>query len=47
VLYLARHDPSRRAIALVARDDLELWATPLGFDVLGRILATYRFAILP
>ena len=47
ILYPARHDPSRRAIALFERGDLELWATPLGFDVLGRILATYRFAVLP
>jgi hypothetical protein len=29
------------------REDLELWATPLGFNVLGRVLATYRFAIVP
>jgi hypothetical protein len=47
ILYPARHDPSRRAIALFERPDLVLWATPLGFDVLGRVLATYRFAILP
>jgi hypothetical protein len=47
ILYPARHDPSRRASALFERDDLVLWATPLGFDVLGRVLATYRFAILP
>jgi hypothetical protein len=47
ILYPARHDPSRKAIALFERDDRELWATPLGFDVLGRVLARYRFAILP
>jgi hypothetical protein len=47
ILYPARHDPSRRAIALFEREDLEIWATPLGFDVLGQILATYRFAVLP
>jgi hypothetical protein len=47
ILYPARHDPSRNAIALFERENLELWATSLGFDVLGRVLATYRFAILP
>ncbi|MEA2528505.1 MAG: hypothetical protein QOG89_149 [Thermomicrobiales bacterium] len=47
ILYPARHDPSRRAIALFERNEHDLWATSLGFDVLGRILATYRFAVLP
>jgi RES domain len=47
ILYRARHDPSRRAIALFERADLELWSTPLGFDILSRVLATYRFALLP
>jgi hypothetical protein len=47
IIYPARHDPSRRAIALFERPDIELWATPLGFDVLGRVLKTYRFAIVP
>jgi len=47
VLYPARHDPSRRAIALFQRPDLELWATPLGFDVLGRVLATYHLSLVP
>jgi hypothetical protein len=47
VLYPARHDPSRRAIALFQRPDLELWATPLGLDVLGRVLATYHFSLVP
>jgi hypothetical protein len=37
----------RRAIALFERNEHDLWATSLGFDVLGRILATYRFAVLP
>jgi hypothetical protein len=47
ILYRARHDPSRRAIALFERDGLDLWSTPIGFDVLGRVLATYRFALVP
>jgi len=47
ILYLARHDPSRRAIALFQRDDLAGWSTSLGFDVLGQVLSIDQVTLIP